>query len=364
MTFDSRSASSRIPVAVLGATGSVGQRFVSLLLHHPWFRLAEVTASERSAGRSYGEAAHWLQSEALPAEVASLQVLATDPLGVPLRSRLVFSALDSAAAEQVEAAYAQAGHFVVSNAKTHRMDPDVPLLVPEVNSAHLGLLEHQRAHAPGALVTNPNCSTIGLVLTLAPLHAAFGIEQVHVVTLQAVSGAGLPGVPSMQMIDNLVPYIGGEEDKLETETQKILGVLHGDRIDPAPIRVSAQCMRVPVIDGHTLCVSVKLREKPSLEDVRAALAEFRAAPQELGLPSAPDHPVRVSGDNDRPQPRLDRDVDKGMAATVGRLRRCELFDFKYVTLSHNTLRGAAGGSILVAEQALAEGRFDGLSVPG
>ena len=358
----------RIPVAVLGATGSVGQRFVSLLLHHPWFRLAELTASERSAGRPYGDAAHWLQSEELPDEVARIEVLSTDPANAPLESRLVFSALDSSAAEQVEAAYAQAGHYVVSNAKTHRMDPDVPLLVPEVNATHLGLLEHQSAHAPGALLTNPNCSTIGLVLTLAPLHAAFGVEQVHVVTMQAVSGAGLPGVPSMQMIDNIVPHIGGEEDKLETETQKILGTLKGTGIDPAPIRVSAQCTRVPVIDGHTLAVSVKLGRKlggsPTLDQVRDALAGFRAAPQELGLPSAPDRPVRVLDEADRPQPRLDRDAEKGMAATVGRLRPCPLFDFKYVTLSHNTLRGAAGGSILVAEQALAEGRFSGLVVPG
>ncbi|MDA8018636.1 MAG: aspartate-semialdehyde dehydrogenase [Thermoanaerobaculia bacterium] len=352
----------RIPVAVLGATGSVGQRFVSLLLRHPWFRLAEVTASERSAGRRYGEAAHWLQSEPLPDEVAALEVRPTDPTDVHLDSRLVFSALDSSAAERVEAAYAKAGHFVVSNAKTHRMDPDVPLLVPEVNSAHLGLLEHQSAHAPGALLTNPNCSTIGLVLTLAPLDAAFGIEQVHVVTMQAVSGAGLHGVPSMQMIDNLVPHIGGEEDKLETETQKILGVLRGDRIDPAAIRVSAQCTRVAVVDGHTLCVSVKLRESPGLDEVREALQGFRSAPQELGLPSAPDRPVHVLDQADRPQPRLDRDIDQGMAATVGRLRHCPLFDCKYVALSHNTLRGAAGGSILVAEQALAEGRIPGLEI--
>lgn len=355
---------SRIPVAVLGATGSVGQRFVSLLLHHPWFRLAELTASERSAGRTYADAAHWLQSEELPPEVAEITVRSTDPEGAPLESPLLFSALDAAAAAQVEAAYARSGHVVVSNAKTHRMDPDVPLLVPEVNAAHLGLLDHQTAHAPGALLTNPNCSTIGLVLTLAPLHAAFGVEQVHVVTMQAVSGAGLPGVPSMQMIDNLVPYIGGEEDKLETETQKILGTLAGDRIDAAPIRVSAQCTRVPVIDGHTLCVSVKLRGAPSLGAVRDALDGFRAAPQELGLPSAPERPVRLLAESDRPQPRLDRDADRGMAATVGRLRPCELFDVKYVTLSHNTLRGAAGGSILVAEQALAEGRLRGLSVPG
>lgn len=353
----------RIPVAVLGATGSVGQRFVSLLLHHPWFRLAEVTASERSAGKSYGEAAHWLQAQELPDEVAGLEVLSTDPAGTPLDSHLVFSALDSSAAERVEAAYAKAGHFVVSNAKTHRMDSDVPLLVPEVNSAHLGLLEHQTAHAPGALLTNPNCSTIGLVLTLAPLQATFGIEQVHVVTMQAVSGAGLPGVPSMQILDSLVPYIGGEEDKLETETQKILGTLRGAAIEPADLRVSAQCTRVPVIDGHTLAVSVKLGGSPTLEDVRNALVGFRAAPQELGLPSAPERPVRVLDEADRPQPRLDREADKGMAATVGRLRPCALFDYKFIALSHNTLRGAAGGSILVAEQALAEGRFAGLSIP-
>lgn len=353
----------RIPVAVLGATGSVGQRFVSLLMDHPWFRLAELTASDRSAGRPYGEAAHWLQSRELPAVVAGLEVRPTDPESAPLESRLVFSALDAAAAETVESVYAKAGHFVVSNAKTHRMDADVPLLVPEVNSSHLGLLEHQSAHAPGALVTNPNCSTIGLVLTLAPLQAAFGIEQVHVVTLQAVSGAGLPGVPSMQMIDNLVPHIGGEEDKLETETQKILGRLAGTGIEPAAIRVSAQCTRVPVIDGHTLCVSVKLMEGPGVEEVRRALERFSGAPQRLGLPSAPERPVRVLDAPDRPQPRLDREHDKGMTATVGRLRPCPLLGVKYVTLSHNTLRGAAGGSILVAEQALAEGWIAGLSPP-
>lgn len=352
---------SRIPVAVLGATGSVGQRFVSLLLDHPWFRLAELTASDRSAGRRYADAAQWVQSTPLPEEIGELEVKATDPESAPLESRLLFSALDSSAAAVVEAPYARAGHFVVSNAKSHRMDADVPLVVPEVNPDHLDLLDAQDYE--GGLVTNPNCSTIGLVMTLRPLLDHFGLERVHVVSLQAVSGAGVPGISSMQMIDNVVPHIGGEEDKLETEPAKILGRLDDGAIAPAEILLSAQCNRVPVIDGHTLCVSVKLGEEASLDEVRQALDEHRAAPQELDLPSAPQRPVRVLDGDDRPQPRLDRDIDRGMAATVGRLRPCPLFDVKYVTLSHNTLRGAAGGSILLAELALARGRIEGLAAP-
>ncbi|MEM6796690.1 MAG: aspartate-semialdehyde dehydrogenase [Acidobacteriota bacterium] len=351
----------RLPVAVLGATGSVGQRFVSLLAEHPWFRIAELTASERSAGKSYAEAADWFQETPIPGDVAAMTVLPTDPQGSPLKSPILFSALDARAADRVELPYARAGHVVVSNARSHRMDGDVPLMVPEVNPEHLRLLDHQ--DMAGRLVTNPNCSTLGLTLSLKPLWDAFGIEAVSVVTLQALSGAGIPGVASLHILDNVVPYIGGEEDKLENETQKILGQFGDGAIEAGRFVVSATCTRVPVIDGHTLCVSVRLDTMADLEEVRAALEGFTAEPQRLRLPSAPERPVELVDEPDRPQPRLDRGRGRGMASTVGRLRPCPLLDYKYVTLSHNTLRGAAGGSILVAELALAKGRRPGLAVP-
>lgn len=356
------SPDSRIPVAVLGATGSVGQRFVCLLHRHPWFRIAELTASERSAGKTYAEATRWLQAEPMPEEVAEMEVRGTDPDSVPLDSRVLFSALDSRAADRVEAPYARGGHFVVSNASSHRMDGDVPLVVPEVNPDHLGLLDEQKL-GEGAIVTNPNCSTIGLTLALRPLAEAFGIEAVSVVTLQALSGAGIPGVPSMMMVDNIVPHIGNEEEKMETESRKILGRLEAGAIRPGPFVVSAQCNRVPVIDGHTLCVSLRLDTMAELEQVRAAFHQFSAEPQALGLPSAPERPILVLDQVDRPQPRLDRDRGRGMAITIGRLRKCPLLDFKFTTLSHNTLRGAAGGSILLAELCLAQGRIPGLEAP-
>jgi aspartate-semialdehyde dehydrogenase len=359
-----RSASGKIPVGVLGATGSVGQRFVSLLAQHPWFEVALLTASERSAGKPYAEAANWVQETPIPAPVAGMVVR---PTKGPLPCRLLFSALSSAAASAVEADLARAGHFVVSNAKSHRMDADVPLVIPEVNPEHLGLLAAQ-TYGPGALVTNPNCSTIGLVLALKPLADKFGLRRVHVVTLQALSGAGIPGVPSMAVIDNIVPYIGGEEEKLETEPQKILGQLRhagssSARIEHAEIQISAQCTRVAVSDGHSECISVQLARPAELAEVRQALAEFSGEPQRLGLPSAPARPVEVSEEEDRPQPRLDRGRGHGMATTVGRLRPCPLFDYKFVALSHNTLRGAAGGSILLAELALAKGAIPGLRPP-
>ena len=350
----------RSPVAVLGATGSVGQRFVQLLDGHPYFRVAELTASERSAGKPYREAADWYQDTLLPETIGNLTVLPTDPAGTPLTSRILFSALDAKVADEVEAPYARLGHVVVSNARSHRMGVDVPLLVPEVNAEHLALLDRQN-FGPGVILTNPNCSTIGVVLALKPLHDAFGLEAVHVVTMQAVSGAGIPGVPSMAILDNLIPLIGGEEDKLEKETLKILGRMGENGLEYADFKVSAACNRVPVIDGHTECVSVKLRRQASLEEVQDALRSFRGEPQRLGLPSAPLVPIHLLEQNDRPQPRLDRNRDRGMATTVGRLRPCPIFDWKFVLLSHNTLRGAAGGSILVAELALAEGRLPGLS---
>ena len=338
----------RIPTAVLGATGSVGQRMVSLLADHPWFEVVELVASERSAGRSYRDAAHWLLSSPMPAAVADLEVV---PLHADLRSPLVLSALDADVAGPAEDRLARAGHLVVSNAKSHRMRSDVPLLIPEVNPDHLQLINEQ-AYDGGAIVTNPNCSTIGLVLALKPLHDAFGIEKVHVVTMQAISGAGFPGVSSLQIMDNLIPFISGEEEKLESETRKILGRLEGGRISESQITLSAQCTRVPVLDGHTECVSVKLGRPVTEEEIIEVWEGFRAAPQWLDLPSAPLRPIIYDRSESAPQPRLHRDAGSGMAVTIGRLRPCTLFDFKFVALSHNTVRGAAGGSLLAAEMAV------------
>jgi len=357
----------KIPVAVLGATGSVGQRFVSLLARHPWFEIAALTGSERSAGRRYGEAVHWMQEEPLPAAAADLTVVATEP-GLP--ARLVFSALGGDVAGPRESELAAAGHLVVSNAGSHRMDPDVPLVVPEVNPDHLGLVDHPgRQDGRGAILTNPNCSTIGLVMTLKPLADDFGVERVSVVTLQAASGAGIPGVPSMALLDNVIPFIPGEEEKIEAETRKILGRLEAAddpvRIEPAAITVSAQANRVPVIDGHTLCVSVGLTRRPErngelgreldVEALADAFDRFTGEPQRRRLPSAPRRPVRVTDRTEGPQPRLDRSRGRGMAATVGRIRACPLLDVRFVALVHNTLRGAAGGALLLAELAVDRG---------
>ncbi|MBZ0268863.1 aspartate-semialdehyde dehydrogenase [bacterium] len=345
--------SERIPVAVLGATGSVGQRFVSLLADHPWFELRAVTASERSAGRAYRGAVSWMQPCNLPHSVGGLIVGRTEP-DAAAGCRIAFSALDSDVAGDAEVAFAKAGMLVVSNSKNHRMDADVPLVVPEVNGDHLPLVSAQ-GYGEGRIITNPNCSTIGLVMALKPLVDAFGVSAVHVVTMQAVSGAGIPGVPGMQVVDNLIPYIPGEEDKLESETRKILGRLEGDRIVDADVTVSAACNRVPVIDGHTECVSVKLRGKASAADLVAAWRSCESEPQRLDLPSAPRPTIHVLEADDAPQPRLHRDLGNGMAVSIGRLRPCPLFDWKFVTLSHNTLRGAAGGSILLAELAVKRG---------
>jgi aspartate-semialdehyde dehydrogenase len=350
----------RIPVAVLGATGSVGQRFVGLLAEHPWFRLAEVCASERSAGKSFREAARWMQSTPIPAEAADLVVRECAP---PLESRLVFSALDAGVAGPVEEAFAAAGHLVVSNARNHRMDPRVPLLVPEVNPDHLELLRHQ-PWAPGGIITNPNCSTIGLTLALKPLADAFGLRTVRVATLQAVSGAGIPGVSSMEILDNVIPYIGGEEEKMEREPRKILGSLAGGAIVPATMAISAQCNRVAVVDGHTECVWVQPEREATVERILEAWRDFRSEPARLGLPSAPE-PVIVPLEGDAvPQPRLHRDLGRGMAVSVGRLRPALEGEFAFVTLSHNTIRGAAGGAILCAELAVARGELPGVGAPG
>lgn len=338
----------RIPVGILGATGTVGQRFVQLLADHPWFEIAALTASSRSAGKAYGEATRWILDTPCPPAIARMVVGETT---VPLPPQLLFSALDGDIAGPLESELAAAGHLVVTNAKSHRMAPGVPLVVPEVNGDHLAMIEPGR----GGIIANPNCSTIGLVLALAPLHRAFGVERVSVVTMQAVSGAGLPGVPSLAILDNVIPFIGGEEDKVETEPCKILGRVGREGIVPAELVISAQCNRVPVLDGHTECVSLSLSRPVSLAEVRVALETFEGEPQQLALPSAPRPPVVVLDEVDRPQPRLDRGRGAGMAATVGRLRPCPVLDWRFVVLSHNTVRGAAGGAILVAELAVAKG---------
>jgi len=349
----------KIPVGVLGATGSVGQRFVSLLAAHPWFEIAVLTASERSAGKRYADAVSWGLDQPLDSRLGALTIEPTRP-GLPCQ--LLFSALDAEVAGLLETELARAGHVVVSNARNHRMDNDVPLIVPEVNPDHLALAARQ-THGGGVILTNPNCSTIGLVLALAPLHRSFGLTAVQVVTLQALSGAGLPGVPSVAIHDNVIPFISGEEEKMESETLKVLGRLTPDGVEPAPIAVSAQCNRVAVLDGHTECVSVKLARPAGEMEVRAALAGFSAEPQRLGLPSAPHPPVALVDERDRPQARLDRGRSGGMAATVGRVRPCPVLDYRFVVLSHNTIRGAAGGSILIAELALAKGLIPAEKLP-
>lgn len=330
----------KIPVAILGATGSVGQRFIELLANHPWFEIAAVAASERSAGKRYAECVNWMLPTPMPKAVADMPVVPCAP-GIP--GEIFFSALDSSVAGEIESSFANAGHLVVSNAKNHRMHPDVPLLIPEINADHLALLGR------GKIVTNPNCSAIGLCLALKPLYDAFGIEAVHVVTMQAVSGAGYPGISSIDIMDNVVPHISGEEEKLETEPLKIFGKVQGGRIEPAKFRVSAHCNRVAVTDGHTKCVSVKLSHKASMHDIINAWKSFKGAPQRLMLPSAPEFPIIYHDSEASPQPRLHRESGNGMAVSVGRLRECPLFDIKFVVLSHNTIRGAAGGAVLCAE---------------
>jgi aspartate-semialdehyde dehydrogenase len=344
--------SERIPVAVLGATGSVGQRFVQLLENHPWFRLHEAVASERSAGKSYGDAAGWRLDTLLPDAAAALEV---KPLGAELESRLLFSGLDASVAGDAEEHYAGLGCVVVSNAKNHRMDADVPLLLPEINADHIAAIEQQRKRRRGYIVTNSNCSTMGLALAVAPIERLMGIEQMFVTTMQAVSGAGYNGVASYAILDNVIPYISGEEDKLETEPQKILGRWDGQRFVPAPIRISAQTNRVPTIDGHLMTISMKLRRQASREEIIEALREFRGEPQELNLPSAPAQPIHYIDAPDRPQPRLDRDRENGMSVSAGRLRPCTILDYRMVALVHNTIRGAAGAALLNAELLEAKG---------
>jgi aspartate-semialdehyde dehydrogenase len=336
-------------VGVLGATGTVGQQIIHRLRHHPWFKVTALAASERSAGKRYADIARWRIAEQIPPEVAALTV---QPLETNLDCDFCLSALDSSVAGPAELAFAQAGYPVISNSRNHRMEPDVPLLVPEVNPEHCALVDVQRkrrGYTSGFIATNPNCSAAGLVVALKPMDDAFGIEALAVVTMQALSGAGFPGVASLDAMDNVIPYISGEEEKLETEPRKILGHLIDGSIEPSSMRISAQCHRVPVIDGHMEAVSLKLRSHASPRDVAAALREFRGEPQRRKLPSAPAHPIEVREEPDRPQTRLDRDAGGGMAVVVGRVRACNVLDIRMVLLSHNLGRGAAGAAILNAE---------------
>ena len=344
----------KIPVGILGATGIVGQRFVQMLEHHPWFEVAWLAASDRSEGRPYAEAARWRLKTAIPDRVAKLTVAPAAPDGAP---KVIFAALDASIAAELEPKFAEAGCAVVSNSSALRMAKDVPLVIPEVNAGHVKLIESQawRKKSGGFVVTNPNCSAIGLVLALAPLDHQFGLETVMAVTMQAVSGAGYPGVASLDILGNVIPYIAKEEEKMEEETLKLLGSLNGAGVVPGKFTLSAQCNRVAVEDGHTESVSVRLKAKTKPEDMIAAWNAYTAEPQKLRLPSAPDQPVVYLQANDRPQPRFDADRGAGMTTTVGRLRPCKVLDWKFTVLSHNTIRGAAGAALLNAELLKAQG---------
>ena len=350
----------RYSIGILGATGMVGQRFIQLLENHPWFEVSWLAASDRSSGKPYGEAAKWRLDTPLPERIARMTVSPAEPEGAP---RIIFAALDAGIARELEPKFAIAGCAVVSNSSAYRMASNVPLVIPEINADHLHLIEEQpsRRESGGYMVTNPNCSTIGLVMALKPIEERFGIEQIFVTTMQAVSGAGYPGVPSMDILGNVIPYIGSEEEKMEAETLKLLGKLNGHVVEPLHARISAQCNRVAVEDGHTESVSIKLGNKlgrpVTQEDILAAWAEFNPLAGR-GLPMAPDKPVEFAPQKDRPQPRLDRNRGRGMAVTVGRLRPCNLLDWRFTLLSHNTIRGAAGAAILNAELLASLGKLD------
>ena len=346
----------RIPVAVLGATGAVGQTFIRLLADHPWFSLAELAASERSAGKTYAEAAKWVGNSDMPEAVHRMVVRACDPSEIT--ARIVFSALDASVAGEVEEAFARAGRMVLSNAKNFRMEPDVPLVIPEVNADHLALLDVQRANRgwSGGIVTNANCASIMAVMPLAPLHEAFGIRKLFVATMQAVSGAGYPGVPSLDILGNVVPYIKDEEPKIETEIQKMLGRRVDTRIEHAPITISAHANRVPVENGHTVCLSIEFDRRVKAAEALEVLRAWRGDTTSHGLPSSPHRALVVSDLPDRPQPRRDVGAGRGMTVTVGRVRDDALFDVKLVAMGHNTIRGAAGASVLNAELLVATER--------
>jgi len=347
----------KISVGILGATGMVGQHFVKFLQNHPWFEISWLGASDRSAGKPYQEATAWRLDGSMPRAVEGMKVGECKPgNGAP---RLVFSAMDASVATEIEREFAQAGHVVVSNSRNHRMEPDVPLLIPEVNPDHLKIIpvQQRRRGWKGQIATNPNCSTIVLAMALAPLKQ-FGIKRVLATTMQAISGAGYPGVASMDINANVIPFIGSEEEKMQQETQKILGDFMGDAIHPLAAKVSAHCNRVPVVDGHLVATSVELERKPSLDDLIEAINGFRSVPQQRKLPSAPAQPLQYLTAADRPQPRRDAERDRGMAVFIGRLRECPVLDYKFIALGHNTIRGAAGAAVLNAELMYSEGLLD------
>jgi len=349
-----------IEIGILGATGMVGQRFIQLLENHPWFRIAWLAASDRSSGKRYEDAAKWRLDTPCPERIASMTIAPADPAGAP---RVIFAALDTDIARELEPKFAAAGCAVVSNSSAFRMVPGVPLVIPEVNADHLHLIEGQswRKSSGGYIVTNPNCSAIGLVMALKPIEERFGIEQIFVTTMQAVSGAGYPGVASLDILGNVVPYIKNEEQKMEEETLKLLGRLENNSIQPLDARMSAHCNRVAVEDGHTESVSIKLRRKATREEILTAWAEFKPLHGQH-LPMAPEQPVEWVAAEDRPQPRLDRNRGRGMASTVGRLRPCGLLDWKFTVLSHNTIRGAAGAAILNAELLESLGKLEPMAM--
>ena len=346
----------KLRVGILGATGTIGQRFIQMLERHPQFEVTAVAASERSESKPYAEACSWRLPGEMPHSVKPLRVQAPQP---PLDCELIFSSLPSGMAQSVEEGFARAGYPVISNSSACRMQKDVPLLIPEVNHAHLRLLDAQRASRGfangGFIVTNPNCSTVMIAIALAPLHARFGIKAAVVTTMQALSGAGYPGVASLDAADNVLPFIENEEEKIESETLKILGRMNGTQVEAASFPISAQCHRVNVSDGHMGAIRVKLARPANLEEVREALASFTSLPQELRLHTAPEHPLIVRDELDRPQPRLDRYAGAGMSVTIGRLMADRVLDFRFVALSHNTIRGAAGAAILNAELLIAKG---------
>jgi aspartate-semialdehyde dehydrogenase len=351
--------STKTPIGILGATGMVGQRYIQLLENHPWFEIAWLAASDRSSGKKYGDAAKWRLDTPLPKRIAEMTVAPADPENAP---KVIFASVDAPIAREMEPAFANAGCAVVSNSSAFRMAPNVPLVIPEVNASHLGMIEEQpsRKTSGGYIVTNSNCTVMGPVLALKPLQDRFGVEQIFATSMQAVSGAGYPGVPSMDILDNVVPYISNEEEKMEEELLKLLGKLDGQTVKPLAARMSASCNRVPVVDGHTVSVSIKLSKQATREQIIAAWADFRPLAGQ-NLPSAPDQPVEWEPQPDRPQPRLDRNRGRGMAATVGRLRPCGVLDWKFTVLSHNTVRGAAGATILNAEMLASLGKLEPLA---
>lgn len=344
----------KLPVAILGATGAVGQRFIQLLENHPWFEVAEVIGSDRSAGQLYGDYTRWVLNGDIPEKVRNLRVKGIDE---PVNSPVVFSAVPKEAAEVTELRLAEAGHIVCTNASTNRMVEDIPLLLPEANADHIQLIDIQRKNrgwTTGALIANSNCTAMPIVMSLAPLRK-FGIKRLITVSAQAISGAGYPGVPSLDIIDNIVPYIGGEEDKVETEPLRMLGKFNGETVDWLPAIASATCTRASVIDGHIVHLSIELEAKPDMGEIIHTWDTFRAENPVPSLPSAPKQPTIYLRQPDRPQPRRDRDAGNGMTTTIGRLRECPILGYKFVTLSHNTVRGAAGCSILNAELLAAKG---------